>query len=337
MKRCATFPLIAALVLTLLCAPALTAAEPAKWVTYKGGEGPGAGKYVVLIAGDEEYRSEEALPQLGKILAVHHGFTCTVLFSQNPETGEIDPTNQNNIPGLHLLEKADMVVLGLRFRNPPENQMKYFVDYVNSGKPLLGTRTSTHAFNFKKGSSKYDQYSFNSREWKGGFGQQVLGETWINHHGGHGRESTRGVINKQYASHPILKGVKDIWGPTDVYGVRNLKDGQVLVHGQVLQNMKPDSEPKKDKAMMPLIWTRSYTGEAGKPSRIVCTTMGASVDLANDGFRRAMVNSVYWCLKMEDQIPAESNVELVGQFKPTFFGFNKFTRGVMPSAHKLKQ
>ncbi len=336
MKHRALYCLLVAPIVLLFCTP-LMAEESAKWVTYPGGEGPGAGKHIVLISGDEEYRSEEALPQLGKILSVRHGFKCTVLFSQDPATGVIDPTNQKNIPGLHLLESADMIVLGLRFRNPPEDQMKYFVDYVNSGKPILGTRTSTHAFNFKKGSSKYANYSFNSGEWKGGFGQQVLGDTWINHHGRHGSESTRGVINKQYADHPILKGVENIWGPTDVYGIRNLKDGQVLVHGQVLQNMKPDSEPKEDKAMMPLIWTRSYTGEAGKASRIICTTMGAAVDFSNEGFRRAMVNAVYWGLEMEDKIPEKANVEFVGEYKPTFFGFNKFKRGVMPSAHELKQ
>ena len=62
-----------------------------EWVVYEGNEGPGTGKHIVLVSGDEEYRSEEALPMLGKILATHHGFRCTVLFAIHPETGEIDP------------------------------------------------------------------------------------------------------------------------------------------------------------------------------------------------------------------------------------------------------
>ncbi|NMC22107.1 MAG: hypothetical protein GYA33_17000, partial [Thermogutta sp.] len=73
-----------------------------QWVTYEGGEGPGKGKHIVLVSGDEEYRSEEALPMLGKILAKRHGFRCTVLFAIDPETGEIDPLNVTNIAGLEL-------------------------------------------------------------------------------------------------------------------------------------------------------------------------------------------------------------------------------------------
>ena len=38
---------------------------------------------IVLVSGDEEYRSEEALPQLARILSKTHGFNCTVLFAQD--------------------------------------------------------------------------------------------------------------------------------------------------------------------------------------------------------------------------------------------------------------
>ena len=98
-----------------------------RWVVYEGKQGPGRGKHIVLIAGDEEYRSEEAMPQLGKILAVHHGFKCTVLFSQNPDTGEIDPNNQKNIPGLEALKTADLMMVNLRFRNLPDEQAHAFL------------------------------------------------------------------------------------------------------------------------------------------------------------------------------------------------------------------
>lgn len=315
------------------------ASDDNPWVVYDGYKGPGYGKRIVLIAGDEEYRSEEAMPQLGKILAVRHGFHCTVLFSVNPKDGTIDPNNQTNIPGLEHLESADMMILALRFRELPDEQMKYIVDFVESGKPILGLRTATHSFNYKRNKkSPYANYDFRNREWKGGFGQQVLGDTWISHHGHHGRESTRGVIDEKYASHPILKGVEDIWGKTDVYGVRNLiPEAHVLVHGQVLLGMTPDSKPNTKKKTMPLIWTKSFTGKKGNTSRIICTTMGASVDLESEGLRRVLVNSCYWGMKMEDKIPAESNVNIVGEYKPTMFGFGKFQKGLKPSDHKLKR
>ncbi len=312
-----------------------------KWVVYEGGKGLGQGKHIVLISGDEEYRSEEALPQLGKILAVHHGFKCTVLFAINPKDGTIDPTNQTNIPGVAALETADMMIMALRFRELPDEDMKYIDDFVNSGKPIMGLRTSTHAFAYSRNkTSPYAKYRYNSSEWKGGFGQQVLGDTWISHHGHHKKESTRGIINKDFTQHPVLKGVKDIWGPTDVYGVRNLiKEAKVLVHGQVLKGMKPSDEPvegKKNDPMMPLIWLKDYKGSHGKTSRIFCTTMGASVDLENEGLRRVLVNGCYWGLGMEDKIPAKSNVDIVGEFKPTFYGFGSYKKGVKPSEHKLR-
>src|SRR5437867_9206097 len=106
-------------------------------VVYEGKQGPGKGKHIVFLAGDEEYRSEEGMPMLAKILAVRQGFKCTVLFPINPADGTIDPNNQTNIVGLEALKNADMLVMLLRFRELPDAQMKYFVDYLNAGKPIL--------------------------------------------------------------------------------------------------------------------------------------------------------------------------------------------------------
>ena len=318
----------------------LTSAENL-WVEYKGKDGPGKGKHIVLISGDEEYRSEEALPQLGKILSQRHGFDCTVLFAVDPESGEINPDNQTSVPGIEKVATADMLILALRFREYPDDKMKYIHDFINSGKPILGLRTSTHAFNYSRNKqSKYAKYSFNHGNFKGGFGQQVLGDTWINHHGHNKKESTRGIINKDHATHPILRGVENVWGDTDVYGVKNLTDdANILMYGQVLQGMKPTDPPvegKKNNPMMPIVWTKSYTGETNNTARIICTTMGSSTDLTNEGLRRVVVNSVYWGLGMERHIPAKSDVEIVGEYKPTNYGFHTYTKGVKPSDHNLK-
>ena len=310
-------------------------------VVYEGKEGPGKGKHVVFVSGDEEYRSEEALPMLAKIMAVHHGFKCTVLFAINPETGEIDPMTLDNIPGLENLETADMMVMSTRFRCLPDEDMKLIIDYVNAGKPLMGLRTTTHGFRYPKDSeSPYAKYSAGgTADFPGGFGRQVLGETWVNHHGHHGKESTRGIINEEMKDCPILKGVDDIWCPSDVYTVTELTDNpDVLVYGQVLVGMDPADEPTtsgKNDPMMPVAWVKNYTGEEGKTSRVFGTTMGASVDLASAGLRRLLVNGCYWCMGMEDQIPDESNVDYVGEYKPTMFGFGSFAKGLKPSDHKI--
>ena len=311
--------------------------KEALWCVYPGGEGPGKGKHIVLISGDEEYRSEEALPMLGKILSVRHGFKCTVLFAINPEDGTIDPNNQKNIPGMKAVESADLVIMALRFRNLPDEDMKYLDDYLNAGKPIIGLRTSTHAFRFEKDrGGPYAKYGFSSKEWKGGFGKQVLGETWVNHHGGHKTQATRGIIKEESKDHPILRDVDDVFGPTDVYGIRKLPDNAtVLMYGQVLEGMAPDSKPlagKKNDPMMPVFWIREYSSG----SRIVCTTMGASTDFESEGLRRAVVNSCYWCLQMDDTIPMNSDVRVVDKYEPTMYGFNGFAKGMRPSDYDLK-
>jgi len=72
---------VACALLALASAAGSYAADP---LIYQGKEGPGKGKHIVFLAGDEEYRSEEGLPMLAQILAVRHGFKCTVLFSLDP-------------------------------------------------------------------------------------------------------------------------------------------------------------------------------------------------------------------------------------------------------------
>ena len=305
------------------------------WVVYEGREGPGKGKHIVLVSGDEEYRSEEALPQLAKILAKRHGFKCTVLFAIGKD-GTINP-NVSNIPGLEALKNADLMVIFTRFRDLPDAQMKHIVEYVESGRPIVGMRTATHAFSIKGGKT-YAKYSFNSKEWPQGFGRQILGETWISHHGRHGTQSTRGIIAPGAEDHPVVRGIKsgDIWGPTDVYGVRLPLpgDSKALVLGEVLTGMKPNDPPVKGKQnnpMMPIAWVKTYKSETGKTGRVFTTTMGASQDLQSEGLRRLLVNACYWAVGMETRIPPHSNVDIVGSYDPHRFGNNRFTKGVRPS------
>ncbi len=326
-----------ALKLALLVTIAVWNAAAADWVTYEGQSGPGKGKQIVFLAGDEEYRSEEALPMLAKILAAHHGFKCTVLFSINPADHTIDPNTQTNILGMEALDAADLCVMLLRFRDLPDSQMRHFVDYLKAGKPVLGLRTSTHAFQFQTHQdSPYAKYDWRSKAWPGGFGQQVLGDTWVNHHGEHGKQSTRGIIEPDARANPILKGVENIWGPTDVYTVAHLPpDATILLRGEVLTGMKPDDPPlsgSKNEPMMPIAWTRERAPAPDyKPSRVFTTTMGAAVDLQNEGLRRLLVNACYWALKMESKIPEKADVAIVGNYQPTWFGFGKHKPGMRPA------
>jgi peroxiredoxin len=327
--------MVLALGFVLSLGSSLWAADP--WIVFEGKAGPGKGKHIVFIAGDDEYRSEELMPQFAKIAAVHHGFKSTVLFPINKETGEIDPGTLDNIPGLENLKDADLMVMFLRFRELPDEQMKCIVDFANSGKPMMSLRTNTHAFNYRKNrQSPYAKYSFNSRDPKGGFGRLVFGETWINHYGRHKVESTRGLIAKGMEEHPIVKGIDDIWGPSDVYGITTLPgDSKPIIMGQVLSGMKPTDPPNDDKKPVPVAWLKTFKGNEGKSARVFTTTMGHAHDFKNEGFRRLCINACYWLLEMDNKMPAKSKVDIVGKYDPLPIGMRQHRKGLKPSDHKL--
>lgn len=312
------------------------------FVQYMGSSGPGEGKHIVFVSGDEEYRSEEALPMLAAILSKKYGFKCTVLFATDPKSGLVDPMILNNIPGLEHLESADLMVIFTRFRELPDDQMKYIDRYISSGKPVVSLRTATHAFNYVKDKqSKYAKYDFQSKEagWEDGFGRIILGETWVAHHGSHGNEGTRGLIDgiQQNAKNPILNGVKDIWCATDVYTVRKLNGScETLVYGQSTSGMTPNAPVNLAKAVMPVAWTRTYEGASGQKGRVFATTMGAAIDFVNEDLRRLLVNACFWAAGLENQIPARADVNYVAGYKPTMFGTELFKKGFYPSKFDLK-
>jgi putative heme-binding domain-containing protein len=322
--------LIAPFVVALFVVTGFSAAAQGKTsLTFEGKDGPGKGKHVVLIAGDEEYRSEEALPMLAKLLSQRHGFKCSVLFSVDDD-GTINPENGKSISNPEALDTADAIILSLRFRNWPDDAMERFDKAYRRGVPIIALRTSTHAFNIPK-DGKWSKYSYNAGgpEWAKGFGRQVLGETWVAHHGAHKKEATRGVIEASAKDDPLLRGVSDLFGPTDVYTANPPEDAKILVRGAVLTGMDPTDRPvegTKNEPMQPIVWTRLVKNEAGKTNKVLTTTMGSANDLVNEGLRRLVVNGVYWGVGLE--VPAKADVTIVDEYKPSFYGFKGWRKGM---------
>ncbi|WP_395715608.1 ThuA domain-containing protein [Prosthecobacter sp.] len=321
------------LLLSLLAASTLQAADH---VVYEPA-GDSKGKHIVLLAGDEEYRSEEAMPMLGKLLSQRHGFKCTVLFSLGAD-GTIDPTAGGSLSHPEALDSADAIVMLLRFRHWDDATSKKFEAAVNRGVPVIALRTSTHAFNGYPKGSPFAAWNFNNN---GGWGRKVLGETWVSHWGNHKVEATKGIIEAANANHPILRGVSEIFGNTDVYEAAPPADAVVLVRGQVLQGMTPDTPPasyKKATAakveqevntpMMPVAWVRVVKNDAGTENKVFCTTMGAATDLATEGTRRMVVNATFWGLGLE--VPEKADVTPVGDYNPTMYGFKGNKQGLKP-------
>lgn len=316
------------------------AQESGLWLNFEPRAEKITNKHIVLISGDEEYRSEEGLPMLAKLLA-KQGFRTTVLFSIDPKTGWIDPNFQNNIPGLQQLETADLMIIQTRFRALPDDQMEYIDEYLRAGKPVIGLRTATHAFNFPEDAgTSFGKYSFDSKVagWENGFGKKVLGETWIAHHGHHGKEGTRGLVDgiSKLKEHPVLTGVEDIWGSTDVYTISDIPEGAtVLLWGQSTSGMTADAPVNWHKSIIPVAWTKTYQYDETSPEgRVFTTTMGAATDLTSEDFRRLVINAAYWATGLEDQITEDISVEIPFSFNPTPFGFNGFVKGKKPEDYE---
>ena len=321
------FPLILA-----LCSFAIPAfaADP---LVYEGTSGPGVGKHIVFLAGDHEYRSEETLPALARILAKHHGFKCTVLFNIDPATGEIVAGN-SNMPGIEALDSADLAVVFLRFQAFSEEQMRHFDDFLNRGGPVIGLRTSTHAF--KMGAEDpFSKYSFDYKgtEYESGFGHQVLGQTWVGHYGKNHQQSTRITAVDAMKEHPILTGVKDIWVQAGAY-VGTPTDGDILTTAQPLNGMTPDSPVDETKPPQASEWTRSYKSPSGKEGRVFTSLYGTPEDLTNEGYRRMLVNAAMWAVGMEDAIKPDLDVSFVGPFKPNTFGNQTHAAGIKPAQYR---
>lgn len=276
--------------------------------------GTSNGKKIVLVSGDEEYRSEETCPMLAKILSQKHGFDCTVLFAINPDGGYIDSNYQKNIPGTSALDSADLLIIGTRFRQLPDDQIAPFAAFLNSGKPVIGFRTATHAFT---GGAKTGEFKWAD------FGLKILGERWVNHHGQHKKEGTRSVVEAANSSHEVLRGVGEIFATTDVYGIKNLdqKAATILLRGAVTETLDPASKAidgPKNNPLMPLAWLHDYTAPNGTTKgKSFCTTLGASVDFADEDLRRLVVNAAFHLLGQK--VPEKADVAYVDAFEPTFY------------------
>lgn len=317
-----------------LCPTSVSGQEPEDYrVIYPGEQGPGIGKHIVFIASDHEYRSEETLPALARILAKHHGFTCTVVFGLDKK-GHILP-GSSDIRGLEVLDDADLMVIFTRFSNFPDEEMQHIDDYLGRGGPVVGLRTATHAFDTAD-NPKWEHYGYNYdgplESWKDGFGELILGETWVGHYGQNHQQASRILIEAEQEEHPVMRGVTDVFVQSGGYKAYPEQTGStVLARGQVLNGMKLGAPADPDKEMLPVAWVRNYRLDSGASGRVFTTTHGASEDILNEGFRRMLVNACFWAMGMEPEIKPDNPVDLVGPYQPATFNFDGYKTHVKPA------
>ena len=299
-------------------------------IVYPGGEGIGSGKHIVFLASDHEYRAEEVCPALARILAKRHGFTCTVVFGVNDE-GFIE-AGSPQVSGLKALREADLLFVFARFLDLPDSEMAEFETYLEKGGPVVGLRTSSHAFQIPV-SKKYAKYSFRSTTdgYEGGFGHQVLGNTWVGHYGRNHVQGTRLTHLPEQAEHPILRGFKDgVFCHAGAYVGKAREGFTVLVNSQPLQSMDPAAEVDPKKPANASAWTRTYQAKDGTEHRVFHSTQGASEDFLDESYRRLVINGVLWAVGLENQITADLEIDFVGSYQPNTFTSYGHARNVKP-------
>ncbi|MEE2939423.1 MAG: ThuA domain-containing protein [Planctomycetota bacterium] len=308
-------------------------ADP-RWLTYSARDAGPEAPHVVFVVGDQEYRSEEAMPMLARTFAERHGMHTTVLFAQD-EQGRVDPTTKikwqdeavvHDLPGLEHLAGADAAVFYTRLLSLPEEQLAHVYGYLDSGRPILAIRTANHGF---------IDWDYRVDGKKKRFGDDVLGGAFRNHHGRWSQDSTRGTPVPENADHPILRGVDDVWGPTDVYRTYP-EDGGLpagctpLLMGQPLTGRDPGDGPNPDLIPLPVAWTKSWTGAKGRTARVFHTTMGSARDFECEDMRRLLLNALLWGLEREDDIRPDLDVDVVGDYSPRKSGFDYEKLDVRP-------
>jgi CubicO group peptidase (beta-lactamase class C family)/type 1 glutamine amidotransferase len=246
--------------------------------------------HVVFVAGDDEYRSEWSLPMLARILEDRYGIRTTIVWSFP------GPAAKENLPGLEALQSADLAVFYLRWRELPEHQLRFIKDYVESGRPFAGFRTTTHSFRYAKA---HPDEALND-----GFGRDIFGQKWFRHHGH--LSTTKVAALPDQASHPVLRGVAGEFAVRSwLYEVTPLVgDCLPLMEGRAVNPQGKDASPQ------PVVWTKTYRG-----ARVFFTTLGHPEDFLQQPVRRLSINGILWALGRE--VPASgADASLAGPYQP---------------------
>ena len=289
---------------------------------------------VVFLTGDEEYRSEESMPMLARILRRDFDFDVSVGFSVD-EHGFVDPNAAESLTGTEELADADLMVLFLRFRRPDKETFQHVLDFLATGKPVVAFRTSTHAFRFASGSDWASWGSQPDPTFIHSFGdgkliRELVGQRWITHHGhfsdGHD-PLTEVTLESSQTDHPILRGVFPFAAYSWLYHVHGggdtvAGDPTFLLNGKSLRsNHETNDQLDRFPLNNPVAWTGShFFGD--EPARVFSTTLGHPYDFQNPSMRRLALQGILWALGLEEAIPADGvDTDTVGDYTPNNSGF----------------
>jgi len=246
--------------------------------------------HAVIVVGTHHYTPNKTMPPFAAELE-RLGFRTTVI---NPAW---DPEkDKRGLPGLEALAEADVALFFIRFLKLEDDQLKHITSYLESGKPVVGFRTSNHGFNYPKGHS---QHALNND-----FGKNALGTPYQVHLVG----GTSVKLVEGAEKHPILTGVDPAaqWkSPGTLYlakpepGVETLLLGTGKPKKVGMKKTPFGSFDLKAEMTDKIAWT--WKNKWG--GRSFYTSLGHVGDFANPQSMRVMVNSMFWAAGKP--VPAE--------------------------------
>ena len=315
------------LLLSLACS--LPESEPTAPATSPAGSDP---YKIVFVTGDEEYRSEESMPMLARLVERELGVETEVLFAVD-SAGIIDPNRNDHIAGLEALDSADLMVVFTRWRQLPAGQAKYITDFAESGRPMVGFRTATHTFKYHEDHPLHAL----TDDWP----TRVFGQQWIVHHGhfDDGQHPLTDVRPVADNASPILNGVGPFAAYSWLYHVdggdwKLHGDAQPLLTGRSLRSKQEVAGKLAEYPLTnPVAWTKTYTGSGGVPARVFFTTLGHPYDFKLPELRKLALNGIAWAAGRAEQIPPDGfSAALDRPYEPNNSGFgNKYKPGLRPA------
>ena len=231
---------------------------------------------VLMLIGDDEYKTEVSLPALVKSDLAPLEFDTAIIHS--------DPADKHRFPEMaERIAGADLVLVSVRRRLPPKADLDALRAHIAAGKPLVGIRTACHAWAVRNEKEAAELLAAGHAAWPE-FDPQVFGGHYTGHHGNGPKTEIQVAVGAE--GHPILRGVEtaSLVGHGSLYKVSPLLAGTTpLLIGTVPgQNAEP------------VAWT-NLAGP--RQARVFFTSLGHAQDFENPAFRKLLVNGLFWALE----------------------------------------
>jgi type 1 glutamine amidotransferase len=204
---------------------------------------------VCMLSGSEEYKSNESLSAFQKFVEKKYPVKCSRAFWKS----------KNDLPGLESLDSCDVMLVFTKRLELPKDQLERIKKYCYSGRPIVGVRTASHAF----------------QNWLE-LDREFFGGDYKGHYGS--GPACKVATAKGAAKNPVLAGFKPFETPTKLYKNPHIAaDTHLLLTGSIPDHTEP------------VAWTREY-----RRARIFYTSLGAPADFENELFRNLLINAIHW-------------------------------------------